>query len=77
MSDFNQRLAAAFALMGAGVAGFVSMYAGVLVGAALVRALIAGIVLYIVGRIIASALYLGPQPPVEHHQPPKHKENKE
>ncbi|VAX21450.1 hypothetical protein MNBD_NITROSPINAE02-2097 [hydrothermal vent metagenome] len=77
MRDFNQRLAAAFALMGAGVAGFVSMYAGALIAAALTRALIAGIVLYILGRLIASALYLGPQPPVEFRPPSQHKENKE
>ncbi|VAX22993.1 hypothetical protein MNBD_NITROSPINAE01-798 [hydrothermal vent metagenome] len=57
MSDLGARFPAALAIFAAGVAGFISMIAGTEIMTAVLRATGAGIAMYIVGKLIALALF--------------------
>ena len=64
MSDFGIRFPSALAIFAAGVAGFVSMMAGTEIMTAVLRATVAGIAMYFIGKLIAMALFEGRVRPV-------------
>ncbi|MBI5814310.1 MAG: hypothetical protein HZB29_01720 [Nitrospinae bacterium] len=60
MKDFSKKFATSMAAAAFGISGFISMYYGSLITTSLTRALIAGALFFVLGRIFAIILYDGP-----------------
>ncbi|MGK7346776.1 MAG: hypothetical protein ACNS63_13305 [Candidatus Nitrospinota bacterium M3_3B_026] len=68
MKDFSTRFSVALGIFAFGVAGFASMTAGAGSGVSALRALAAGAVFFVFGKLLAVILFDGP---VEIPKPPK------
>ncbi|MBI4666552.1 MAG: hypothetical protein HY751_09110 [Nitrospinae bacterium] len=60
MKDFGWRFPAALGVAGFGVAGFVSLYYGSTITGSLIKSAMAGAALFIIGKVLAAAIYEGP-----------------